>query len=276
MDAEAYRKDYLAQLKAREQTEPTKIAKSVKSAGQFAEEDDVARLLEVIANTKAPIAMRLQAISRINVISFDRKAFAPYHADYIRVLKQLRTDRSAEIRRSAFRGLSLSLDPDTRSMLHESLSASGKKLIPDKAAVTLLAFDDHVSSREVLRTKAEDSNEAVRLAALRGLAGDTRSAALLEKVTENSAESAKVRETAALSLKVAAPQRFAKVARKIVTDETEDRDLRAVAMSALAHGAEVRNIAQSAAFEKKLDAVAEETKSRSLKKSIKLFKALSK
>lgn len=272
MDAEAYRKDYLAALKSRDR----KPAIAPVSVAEAAAGPDIDRLMEVVADKKAPVTTRLDAIKRIDSRAFDLNAFAPYEAKYNRLLKQLRTDPSAEIRKTAFRGLSQSLDRETRNMLHESLSNPNNKLISDKAAVTLLGFDDHVSSREVLRTMAESADQPIRVAALRGLAGDSRSAGLLEKVLTDSAEALRVRRAAGLSLKVAAPERFAKVARKIVTDAAEDRDLRAVAMSALAHGAEVRNIAKSAAFEKKLDGVAEETKSRSLKKSIELFKALSK
>lgn len=272
MDAEAYRKDYLAALKSSETGLPLKAGKS---ADEPAADPDIDRLMAAAADTTATVAARLEAIKRIDAVAFDLKFFSPYDARYVRLLKQLRTDRSAEIRKMAFRGLSPSLDRETREMLHQGLGNSDKKLIPDKAAVTLLGFDDHGSSRDILRSMAETAVEPVRRAALRGLAGDTRSAGMLERVATDPAESVKVRRTAALSLKVASPKRFATMAKQMVADRAEDPAMRAAAMSALAVGAEVREIAQTPRFAKQLDAVADATRSRSLKRSIKLFKALS-
>lgn len=272
MDVDDYRKSYLAELDAEKQAAASKAADA---APGLETETNIERLLTIAADVSEAVAVRVQAIDRLNEIAFDLQAFAPYNARFIALLKQLCTDKSATIRLAAFRRLSLSLDRETRDLLQQSVLDQSKKLIPDKAAATLLSFDAHVSSRDTLRSLTEHADAAVRRVAIRGLAGDSGSADLLEAIAVDTNEDSKVRQSAALSLKVASPKRFAALAKQVVVDDSEDDGLRSLAMSALAHGAEVRNIASSADFSRELDAVSEKAKSRSLKKSIKLFKALS-
>jgi len=277
MDPETYRKDYLARLESAPRRVPREGAadRSVKLAARApGAESVIHRLMAIAADTKKSVEKRLDAINSINRIAFDLQGFRQYVADYNRLLKTLRTDRSSNIRRAAFQRLALSLDQDTRTLLQQGLSGEGTPLVPEKTAVTLLGIDDHVSSRAALRVAAERSEGATRRAALRGLAADTHSASLLERIATDLAESTRVRETAALSLKVASPKRFVKLARKLALDDREEDRLRATAVSALAHNAETRELASVGNFIQELDQVSARTSSRALKASIGRFRSL--
>ena len=139
-----------------------------------------------------------------------------------------------------------------------------------------MSIDDHASSREILRDIAENEQASTKCAAIRGLAADTQSASLLERIATDQDEAIETRETAALSLKIASPKRFVKMAKQLATDRSEEDRIRATALSAIAHNAEAVELASTRAFQKQLDEVAKETKSRSLKSSIKQFQTQAK
>lgn len=277
MDVENYRKDYLEKLDryGREQS-ANKVQPETLTERSLLSDRGVDGLIAVAGDGKRSVEERLGAIDAINNIAFDQQAFRDHNADYVRLLKELRTDRSSKVRLAAFQRLALSLDHDTRNMLQESLSGASEPLLPAKAAATLLGVDDHASSRSVLRSVAENTAGPTQRAALRGLAADASSAPLLERIVANRKQTPRTRETAALSLKVASPKRFVKLAKKLVVDEREDDMLRATAMAALAQGAEVRQLAASTSFAQQLDDVSRKTKSRTLKSSIGRFRALNK
>lgn len=279
MDPEAYRKDYLARMENAPRGQPLDgvADRSLKlAASQPGPRTGIHVLMAVAGDPKAPVETRLEAIDAINRFAFDLKAFREYNADYTRLLKTLRTDASSKVRSAAFQRLALALDQDTRALLQKGLSGDATPLVSEKTAITLLGLDDHASSRAALRAAAERSEESTRRAALRGLAADTSSVALLERIAADSAESAPVRETAALSLKVASPKRFVKLAKKLALDNGEEDRLRATAVSALAHNTETRQLASSDKFKKELEEVLHRTSSRALKASIGRFRALAK
>lgn len=271
MDPKTYREEMLAKMRGVESLGPTDPA-SEKRAGL----DDVDALIERAKDPKAPVQDRLQAIEEINRIAFDLKEFQKHNADYLKVLKELRSDKSSKVRWAAFERLSLSMDHETRNMLQRSLRREGEALVPDKMAVTLLGMDDHASSRDALREAVESGDKTVRQVALLGLASDSRSADLLERIATDQNEDAEVREAATLSLRVASPEQFADMVQKIAVDPAEDNRLRATALSSLAHSTDALERVKSKSFLSRLDEVSKETHSQALKSSIKRLKARSK
>lgn len=266
MDADDFGAKYLAALAAQP---------SVPSdTGEGADEPDV--LMATAQDASRPVAERLSALQQLNARAFNMIEFAPYAARFDQMLKSLCTDKSAKVRLAAFQRLGLSPDAETRRLLHDSLAGTGEKLVPDLVAATLLGFDDHASSRDLLAQLAGNSDGKLRRAALRGLSGDPSMAGRLRAIATDRTELSKVRQTAALALKSASASDFADMAQQLVADPTEDSALRALTMSALAHGGEVRAAAAASGFSARLDDVAANTMSRSLKRSIKLFKQMAK
>ncbi len=264
MDPKTYREEMLAKMRGVESAESSAVARDGR-AGL----DDVDALMAKAKDQKAPVQERVQAIEEINRIAFDLKEFRKHNADYLKVLKELRTDKSSKVRSAAFERLSLAMDHETRNMLQHSLSGEGTSLVPDMMAATLLGMDDHASSRDVLREAVEKGDKTVRRAALQGLASDSRSADVLERIATDQNEEAEMREAATLSLKTASPKRFADMVQKIVVDPAEDDRLRATALSSLAHSTDALNRVKSKSFLSRLDEVSKETRSQALKASIK-------
>lgn len=271
MDPKTYREEMLAKMRGVESSGSTHAA-SEERAGL----DDVDALMERAKDPKAPVQERLRAIEDINRIAFDLKEFQEHNANYLKVLKELRSDKSSKVRWAAFERLSLSMDHETRNMLQRSLSGEGEALVPKTMAATLLGMDDHASSRDVLREAVESGDKTVRQVALLGLASDSKSADLLERIATDQNEGAEMREAAILSLKIASPRRFADMVQKIAFDSAEDDRLRAIALSSLAHSTDALERVKSKSFLSRLDEVSKETRSQALKSSIKHLKSRSK
>lgn len=234
--------------------------------------EEVEALIKRAENPKAKVNDRLDAMEAINRVAFDKVAFQDYNAQYVRLLKQLRLDRSSKVRQAAFDRLSLSMDHDTRDMLQRSLSGEGDALVPDRLAASLLGLDDHASSRDVLRDAVKSRDKNVRKAALRGLSADTRSADLLEGIATDPREDVEMREAATISLKAASPKRFAKMAQKLAVDPRESDQIKAAAVASLAQAAEEIDEEDLETLFSELDEVSRRTRSRALKSSISRLK----
>src|SRR5437868_8301609 len=110
MDPEAYRKDYLARLESAPGRRSRDAApdRNMKSAADPAGADTcIHRLMARLADKRNSVEARLEAMNSINRLAFDLQSFRPYNADYVRLLKTLRTDQSSKIRRAAFQRLAL-------------------------------------------------------------------------------------------------------------------------------------------------------------------------
>ncbi len=276
MDPKTYREEMLEKMRGVESFGTANIEidrEGVPSDLNHAGIEDVDALIKRTEDSKQAVKDRLAALEAINRIAFDQQAFKDHNARYVKLLKQLRSDHSSMVRRAAFERLSLSMDLETRRMLQDSLSADGEPLVPDTMAAALLGSDDHASSRDVLRNVVKNGEDAVRQVALRGLAADSKSASLLEKIATDQNEPPEMREAATLSLKIASPKRFAGLVKKLATDSTNDDQLRAKAISSLAHSTEALENASSKAFLSQLDEVSKGTRSRALKSSIKHLKS---
>lgn len=228
-------------------------ALSLHASGREASTRDA---MDLLADDAAGVEPRLRALAFLDAAAFDPVAFASYEAGFAATLKRLATHQAPALRLAALERLALLADPDAQALLAESLSGKRRALVPQAKAVQLLGMDAHGGAHPLLRKLATTAKGKVREEALRSLAGDPKAASLLARVGADKAESRSVREIAAMSLKNAAPARFASLARKMVLDESEDRRLRATAMSAIAHTEAVRSIAMKPAFAKAVGALA--------------------
>lgn len=267
MDIAKYRKECEAEIAAAGNA-------SMRYDGFEATEAAIPQALATLADTAAPAENRVAAMALINLATFDPVAFAPHNAEYDRLLHELATDKEKRIRAVALERLALVGDGYAQMLLAEGLEGKRRPLVPAAKAAQLLGSDDHNAARPILRRLAETKTGKVREEALRALANDTRSAALFETITSDKSEPLSVRQIAAMSLKQTSPARFAKLAEKIVLDDDDDDRLRATAMSAGAHTAEVRKHLSKRRFADAVDAVRTSTKSTALSASIKRFQIL--
>jgi hypothetical protein len=277
MDIAAYRKQCLAEIRqAKADPDAPRTAKagarkiaanrvgalsadaradalSLHASGREASTRDA---MDLLADDAAGVEPRLRALAFLDAATFDPVAFASYEAGFAATLQRLATHQEQALRLAALERLALLADPLAQTLLAESLSGKRQALVPQAKAVQLLGMDAHGGAHPLLRKLATTAKGKVREEALRSLAGDPKAASLLARVGGDKTESRSVREIAAMSLKNAAPARFASLARKMVLDENEDRRLRATAMSAIAHTEAVRRIAMKPAFAKAVGTLA--------------------
>ena len=290
MDIEAYRQQYLAELRS-DGAQPPEVS-AAELAAAAAEGRDGAQLsemierlalsgdvfaegartlLDILANEAIAAPARLAAMRVLAGSRFRPHRFAAFNAEFTELLRKLATHKSAELRAGALERLALAKDRVAQKLLREGLQDKRKPLVPTAKAIQLLAQDDHAASRTLFRDLAARSTGRAREAALRALSTDPKSAALLESVAADKAEKPQVRQIAAMGLKNASATRFARLARKLALDESDDDDVRAVAVSAIAHTKDVAGKAPGAKFAKALEATGSTTKSRALKASIQRF-----
>lgn len=292
MDIEAHRKQYLADLKSgsAEGLAPA----SAESVARYAESDhreaakmcemiaalpldsdsygtSVRTLLDILGNDTIDAASRLAALRQLGSAEFQPVEFAPFHAEYIALLRRLALDANKDIREAALERLTLTNDPEAQKLLREGLEKIRKPLVPAAKAVQLLARDDHGSAKPIFRVLAANATGKVREQALRALATDTKSAPLFEAIAANKDEKRSIRQIAAVNLKNTSATRFAKLARDLILDEQDDDKLKAAAVSAITHTGEVAAKLMTPRFASALASLGSATRSRALKSSINRF-----
>lgn len=292
MDIEALRKRYLAET----EQEKAKIAPAAESeaVAAYAQRPDadpqelcamiaslkldpesyeasVRLLLDIARRSDLDSTPRLAALRQLGSAEFQPAAFAPFHADYVAVLRDLATDADKAIRVAALERLTSAGDREAQKLLLEGLQKPRKALVPRAKAVQLLARDDHGAGLGIFRDLAATATGKVRDEALRALAGDTRSASMFEAIAADKAEKPAVRQIATVNLKNVSKTRFTKLARKLALDDRDDDQVRAAAISAIAHTKDVADKFASPRFTKALKAAGLSSRSRALKSSIDRF-----
>lgn len=288
MDIEAHRQQYLTELQADGAAVPVTSAAEVAqaaAAGDAQLVDKIERLmlsgdafadgarvlLGILANEDVALPARLAAMRVLAGSKFRPHRFAAFNAEYVDTLHKLATHPSGELRLAALERLALAGDRYAQKLLREGLQKKRKALVPTAKAVQLLAQDDHAASRALFRDLAVNATGKAREEALRALSTDPKSAALLEHVAADKSEKAPLRQIAAMGLKHSSATRFAKLARKLALDDSDDDNVRAVAVSGIAHTKDVADKVPGAKFAKALEAKGAATKSRALKESIQRF-----
>jgi hypothetical protein len=289
MDIEAHRQRYLAELEAATEPPETRAgdlaptARRARTGAALIEtidslslrtddfSDSAGALLDILADETAPSAARLAAFRKLAGAEFRPHRFEPFAARFVEIQRLLATHKDRELRTAVLEHLALAGDRVAQKVLREGLLGQRKALVPTAKAIQLLAQDDHASAKALFRDLAKSGKGQVKEEALRTLADDKRSASLLEEVASDRAEKPQIRQLAAMSLKEAAPSRFAKFARQLALDDTDDDNVRAAAVSGLAYSPAGESLIGNAKFAQALEAAGSATKSRALKASIKGF-----
>ncbi|MER8513707.1 hypothetical protein NKH47_12235 [Mesorhizobium sp. M1060] len=292
MDIEAHRRQYLAEVEsalagAAKPVTPAAVADYAALDDRDAQtmcdmimalpldsqsyEISIRTLLDIVGNRAIDTTSRLAAIRQLGAAEFKPVEFAPFHAEFIDLLRRLSIDSNKDIRTAALERLTLTNDAEAQRLLREGLENVRKPLVPAAKAIQLLARDDHGSAIPLFRTLAVTATGQVREQALRALATDTKSVALFESIAANKQEKTPLRQIAAVNLKNTSTPRFAKFARKLVLDDEDDDQLRAATVSAITHASHVAAKLTSAAFTSAVISVGATTASRALKSSINRF-----
>ncbi|AQW32344.1 hypothetical protein ACKZDW_02840 (plasmid) [Ralstonia syzygii subsp. celebesensis] len=198
--------------------------------------DTFKQVVRLVKDTTVNATLRSNALSQLQVATFDPSAFAPYRAAYMTALRSLCRDPDMDIRQRAFGLLAREQDADTQALLLAGLEGTQDALLPPEKALQLLSYDPHAGAYEVARKIEQDPpNTLARREALRVLAADADSVDRFADVLRDKKEPTEVRQIAAGALNHLAPKRMQAIAREMALDDSESDDLRTVGLTALAH-----------------------------------------
>ncbi len=207
----------------------------------------------------------------LGALDFLGPRFAPFRADYKQALREVATDPERELRESALELLAIDKDPYAQELLVRGLKRPKDALVSEAKAIQFLGYDDHAEIIPVVRQVYKRAKGAAREEALRVLATDPKSEKLFTRLLQDKTEKRSIRRISASGLQSLNPDAFEKTARKIVADETEDIDIRATSLSALAHGREAREKPADPKLVDTVQKLGEKTRSPAMRSSIRRF-----
>jgi hypothetical protein len=191
-------------------------------------------LITVLADQADDARVRSAAQGALDELSFAVADFAPYEADYRGALRIAATDPDSQLAERALEVLALHRDEYAHRLLVQGLEDPSTAVVSRLRALQFLGYDLHAGHYPVLRRIVEEAGDPhERIAALRLLAADSGSAAVLERIVADRSEDVQARTVSAVALNAQNPDAFASKAREIVLDPEEDDDLRAISLTAL-------------------------------------------
>lgn len=194
-------------------------------------------LVGLVADPDENGEVRRAALSAIEANVFKTVQFRRYAPGFHEALRIAATDEDADLRTEALDILALNKDSYAQQLLVDGLRNPREALVKPVQAVRMLGYDVHAEHYPLLREIVETSRQpTLRRAALRLLAADSGSRALMRRIATDKSEDKTARATAAVALQSLAPTDFATVARRVVLDDDDDNDVRATVISALTHG----------------------------------------
>jgi hypothetical protein len=191
-------------------------------------------LIAVLADQADDARVRRAAQDALGELSFAVGDFAPYEADYRGALRIAATDPDPQLAEGALEVLALGHDEYAQRLLVGGLEDPSTAVVSRLRALQFLGYDLHAGHYPMLRRIVEETSDpGERIAALRLLAADSGSAAVLKRIVADRSEDVQARTVSAVALNAQDPDAFASTAREIVLDPEEDDDLRAVSLTAL-------------------------------------------
>lgn len=229
-------------------------------------------LLATLHSSAEPTQVREAALTALKAASFLGPRFAPFRAEYMQVLRDVAIDAEPSLREDALEVLAMEKDAYGQELLLRGLRDPAQALVPPAKAIQLLGYDVHAEFAPVVRDllrKASDT--ATREEAVRLLAADPGSKALIEDLLTDRSQSGSVRALSATALQMLDPQSFEAAARKIVADDNEDDDLRATCLGALTHVGDDQQTREDAEFLRRVETLESTTPSETLRASAARF-----
>jgi len=220
-------------------------------------------MLKVLRDNEEPVEVRLAALQALQAASFSVVAFASCRGDYIATLRAVVEDANPELRQRVLGILAREKDGFAQQKLLEGLQDPAKALVPPEKALQLLSYDVHADAYPVARAiVSQPPNATARREALRLLAADASSAPLFEKILRDKDEAAEVRQISAAVLQATRPETLQAHAREMLLDPSEQDEMQAVSLTALAQFGNAAALANDAALLHRIDQLSGEQSTR--------------
>ena len=196
---------------------------------------DLQVMLQVLRDKDEPVEVRLAALQALQAASFSVVAFAAYRGDYIATLRAVVEDAHPELRQRVLGILAREKDGFAQQKLLEGLQDPDKALVPPEKALQLLSYDVHADAYPVARAiVSQPPNATAKREALRLLAADASAAPLFEQILRDKDEAPEVRQISAAALQAIKPETLQAHAREMLLDPSEQGEMQAVCLTALA------------------------------------------
>lgn len=225
--------------------------------------------LKVAADKSEAVVVRTVAIRSLKEASFLGAAFGPYLDDFHSVLRDVAQDRSSTLRSIALRTLAVAKDSFAYDVLLKGLRREIEPLVPEEKAIQYLAYDEHSSAIETVRDMFADLGHRGKENALRMMASDKGSESIMSKVMADKTEKSSLRRLGAAGLKALSPSVFKAQAEKIIQNDTDFDEIKAICVTALTNNLKGgRELIDDSIVQKVKDI---RSKSRNLKSAVKRF-----
>jgi hypothetical protein len=193
-------------------------------------------LLEYLREAGHPSGRRLTVLNLLQEISFRMVGFPAKRPEYLAVLRSIIEDPDSQLRRVAIGILAREKDDHVQRRLVDGLEGTSKALVPAAKAIQFLAYDVHSEYFPIAKRIVDrPPDQAAKVEAVRLLAADPSAKDLLVRILEDRAEKLEVKMAAAVALQSLDPKEFERQARRIVLDDDEDDQLRALSLNALTY-----------------------------------------
>jgi hypothetical protein len=224
-------------------------------------EKNLQSVLGVLTDVKEPVDVRLAALETMQAARFGVVKFKDYRGEYIAALREVATDADPEMRQRSLGLLSRQKDSFAQKKLLEGLRNPAKALVPPEKALQLLGNDPHGDVYAVARDFVKNPpNPLAKREALRLLAADPAAAPVFEKVLRDKGEDAEIRQVAASALHSLNPGKLQEVARDIVLDPNEHKDVQAASLTALTYFGKRDAVQKDDALRKRVGQISRERK----------------
>jgi HEAT repeat protein len=140
-------------------------------------------LIQIARDPNEPGPIRGSALASLKAASFVTTVFAPWHAAYVELLRELASDENAELRQAALEVLAAAGDALAREYLVEGLENPDAARVAPAKALQLLSYDAHGDYAPLARAIVARTEDAeVKAEAVRLLGADPGSADLLREI----------------------------------------------------------------------------------------------
>jgi hypothetical protein len=225
-------------------------------------------LLEYLGEAAQPSDRRRAVLNLLQEISFRMVGFPAKRPEYLAVLRSIIEDPDSQLRRVAIGILAREKDDYVQRRLVDGLEGKSKALVPAAKAIQFLAYDVHSEYFPIAKQIVENPpNRGAKVEALRLLAADPSAKDLLVRILGDRNEKPEVKMAAAIALQSLDPEEFERQARRIVLDDDEDDQLRALALNALTYFGNPAARAEDDELARRVEGLNSQSRSRSMKKA---------
>ncbi len=223
-------------------------------------------LLAYLGAARNPTERRLTMLNLLQEISFRMAGFPSRRPDYLAALRAIIEDPDPQLRRVVIGILAREKDDYVQRRLIDGLEGTSPALVPVAKAIQFLAYDVHSEYFPIAKRIVDNPpNQGAKVEAVRLLAADPSAVDLFVGILGDPSEKPDVKMAAAVALQSLNPELFEQQARRIVLDDDEDDQLRALSLSALTHFGTPAGRTEDDELARRVEGLRSQSRSRSVK-----------